>query len=319
MKKVLFAVLCLSLAWSGCKKNEPTPAESTENGKASEDNQGVQNHADAAITDANNLVSANGSLSGRLSEAAQNAVDTNICGAAKDYSQIGQGILTVSYDGVTVCNNRKRGGTIRITLLNYTTGARWIQANAKLKVDFINYKVTRASDGKSIKLNGNLIITNQSGGNFITLFLGSTPSLVHTVEGSSMQVAFDDSLNGTWNINRRYSYAWNSNVATCTGEGIGTNNGVSNLENWGTTRNGFPFTSQVTTPVVWNTTCGAWAPVQGKVVIRVQNPGNAQITTTFGVNTTGQPVPITPNTCPYGMKIEWVWGGSSGNRILGYL
>lgn len=181
MKKILFAALCLSLAWSGCKKNEPTPAESTENGKASEDNQGVQNHADAAITDANNLVSANGNLSGRLSEAAQNAVDTNICGAAKDYSQIGQGILTVSYDGVTVCNNRKRGGTIKITLLNYTTGSRWIQANAKLKVDFINYKVTRASDGKSIKLNGNLIITNQSGGNFITLFLGSTPNLVHTV------------------------------------------------------------------------------------------------------------------------------------------
>jgi hypothetical protein len=159
MKKVLFAVLCLSLAWSGCKKNEPTPAESTENGKASEDNQGVQNHADAAITDANNLVSANGTLSGRLSEAAQNAVDTNICGAAKDYSQIGQGILTVSYDGVTVCNNRKRGGTIKITLLNYATGARWIQANAKLKVDFINYKVTRASDGKSIKLTTGMIGT----------------------------------------------------------------------------------------------------------------------------------------------------------------
>ncbi len=58
----------------------------------------------------------------------------------------------------------------------------------------------------------------------------------------------------SYNINRKFTYTYNPTtiVLTCVGEGIGITSGsLSNLENFGTTRDGDLFTSQVTTPIVW--------------------------------------------------------------------
>ena len=74
----------------------------------------------------------------------------------------------------------------------------------------------------------------------------------------------------------------NTVVFTCSCEGFGSNNGISNLENQGTTREGDAFTSQITEAVVWNTTCGANAGVTGKLLMKVDSK-EFEITVTVGV------------------------------------
>src|SRR6476661_3017298 len=111
-------------------------------------------------------------------------------------------------------------------------------AGCVLKVEYIGYKVTRASDGQSIELNGIQNLTNVSGGTWWELLIGTQPNLVSTVTGTNLNVKFNGSATAVYNINRKFTYTWANSVLTCTGEGIGTSNGISNLENYGTTRDG---------------------------------------------------------------------------------
>ena len=248
----------------------------------------------------------------------------NICGASIDSSQITSGIVTMNFDGVTVCNNRKRSGSVKATIVNFVGGVRWKDPGAVLQLLYTDYKITRASDGASIKFNGTLSITNVTGGNLVYLLLGLAPNttnLIHRVEGNSINVTFDDTKTATWNINRQYTYTKYMNGSTpvieCKGEGMGTNSGLSNLENWGTTRDGDDFTSQVSEPVIWNTTCGLYAPVTGVLIIAVAAK-EFELTTTIGVDISGNPVTPAINTCPYGLKVSWKWKNKTGSKLYKY-
>jgi len=335
MKKILMIFAISAIAFSGCKKNQ---AFKDEDGKVSEDNQNVQSHADAAITDATNSISEIQTLHGgrAANSQAQQAMNalTIPCGASIDSTTIGAGTIRINYDDVTACNNRKRGGSIKLTILNYASGTRWNNPGAVLEVVFTNYKVTRVSDGKSIKLNGTANITNISGGRVWQTILPidsiynslRASSIVHMVNGSNINVTFDESETAVWNINRKYTYTGtvpfnsafnNTPVIKCVGEGTGTSNGISNLENWGTTRSGDAFTNQVTEPVVWNTSCGAWAPLSGKLKLKVEER-EFELITTLGVNAQGTPVSSGLNQCAYGLKVEWTYRSRTGNRVYGY-
>jgi hypothetical protein len=229
------------------------------------------------------------------------------------------GTIKLNYSGI-VCSNRKREGSIKLTILNYSGGVRWKNAGAVLQVDYIGYKVTRASDGKSVELNGTQLVTNKSGGTWFDLIFLGQANLSHEVTSSgALSVKFDGSATASYNINRRFTYTYNSSslVITCVGEGIGSNSSLNNLENFGTTRDGDNFTSQVTTPVIWNTTCGAWAPVQGEVNIKVDDKA-FDLKCTFGVDVNGNAVAIAPNSCPYGMKVEWTYKKKTNKKIFGY-
>ena len=227
------------------------------------------------------------------------------------------GTIKINYDG-TVCGNRKREGSIRLTIQNYVSGKRWKDAGCVLKVDYLAYKVTRASDNKSLKFDGTHYVTNISGGTWWDLFIATQPNLSHSVTGTDLLVTFEDGATATCNINRRITYVWANLILTCTGEGIGSSNGLNNLENYGTTRDGDQFTSQVTTPVVWNTTCGAWAPVTGEVRIKVDSR-EFELVCTFGVNSSGVPVTVGANQCPYGLKLYWKYKKKDKTKIIGYL
>jgi len=128
--------------------------------------------------------------------------------------------------------------------------------------------------------------------------------LSSTIKGTDLSVTSEDGKTASYNINRRFTYSFPNNIITCTGEGIGSLNGVSNLENYGLTRDGDEFTSQVTTAIIWNLTCGPWAPVQGEANIKVDSK-DFELKCLFAVDASGNSVSVGSNACPYGWKIEW--------------
>jgi hypothetical protein len=310
-------LLAGSLAFTGCKKKKEFK---NENGQASADNRTVNGETDAAIGDANDVISNETALSGKGTGAAQTTgVMGNICGLTVDKTNIASGVVILNYNG-TVCNNRKREGSIKLTIKDYTLGKRWKNQGAVLVVDYMSYKITRASDGKSVELNGTHEVTNETGGTWWDLIFNGQASLAHTVRGTNLNVKFDDGKTAVYNINRKFTYTFTGNptvIITCTGEGIGSSNGLNSLENFGTTRDGDSFTSQVTTPIIWNTTCGAHAPVQGAVNVKVDSK-SFDLKVTFAVDASGNAVSVAPNTCAYGYKVEWTYKKKTKNKIFGY-
>jgi hypothetical protein len=314
-------LLSSALLFTGCKKNK---AFKNEDGQSSTDNKNVQSENDAAVNDVNTEIGNNSFLHGRSASASgvnslQSALGITSNPYTVDTNGAYMGTIKINYDGVTVVNNRKRSGSIKLTILNYSTGKRWKQAGCVLQVDYLSYKITRASDGKSVELNGTQNITNETGGSWWELLIAkSQPSLGTSVTGSNLNVTFDDSKTAVYNINRRFTYTLPGGILTCTGEGIGSNGDLSSLENFGTTRDGDSFTSQVTTPIVWNWTCGPWAPVQGEVNIKVAGKDFA-LKVLFSVDQSGNSVASAPNSCAYGWKVEWKYKNKTNKKIFGYV
>jgi hypothetical protein len=202
--------------------------------------------------------------------------------------------------------------------VNYANGVRWKNPGAVIKIEYLNYKITRASDQKSMLLNGVQNLTNVSGGNWFTLLTSPTQTnIVLTITGTNLSVTWQDNKTATYNINRRITYSRAGTIISAKGEGIGTSNNLNDLENYGTTRDGDAFTSQVTTPVIWNTTCGGGAPLQGAVNIKVSSK-NFDLKFLYGVDVNGNTVAVGSNQCPYGWKLEWTANGATSSKVIGY-
>jgi len=308
---ILFIIGILSI--SSCRKKEPvSPVEPEESGQSGIDSREAMVENDLALADVNEIVSGNKKMSGRGTEV------SSICGLFLDSVQANTGVIKLIYDGTT-CNNRNRTGSIRLTLQNYASGKRWKDVGAVLQVEYLNYKVTRASDQKSIMLNGTQLLTNASGGNWLKLLLQTQSNLVTTITGTNLQVTWQDNSNATYNIHRKITYSFSNNILTTTAEGIGTSGGLNNLENFGTTRDGHSFTSQVTTPIVWNTTCGGGAPVQGAATVKVANK-DFELKFLYGVDAAGNSVPVSNNQCPFGWKLEWSANSDTPkSKVIRYL
>lgn len=310
-------VLSGSLLFTSCKKQK---AFKSEDGQTSEDNRTAQSENDNAINDVNQVISDNTLLHGKTSSPQTIAsVLGTICGMTVDTNGMHLGTVKLNYNGTT-CSNRTRTGSIRLTIRNYASGVRWKNVGAVLQVDYLAYKITRASDGKSVELNGSQDITNNTGGTWYDLFFLGQASLSHQVTGTNLNVTFADSKGtstAVYNIHRKFTYTRPSGILTCTGEGIGSSNGINNLENYGTTRDGDSFTSEVRTPIVWNWTCGWWAPIQGDVNIKV-NDKYFDLKVLFGVDASGNAVTVGANQCPYGFKVEWTYKKKTNKKIFGY-
>ncbi len=317
-KKLLLktTIVCvgLLLTFSSCKKKEDTKAED-ESGQASTDSRQAISENDNSITDINNTVKDYPLMHGRVSS----SVQTNtIAGLSVDTNGAYMGTIKLNYDGVTVENNRKRSGSIRLTILNYASGQRWKNAGCVMKVEYLAYRVTRASDSQFIELNGTQNLTNISGGTWWELYTFAQSNLSSSVTGTNLSVNFNGGGTASYNINRKFTYTLNSTyVLTCTGEGIGSSGGINNLENYGTTRDGDAFTSQVTAPIVWNTTCGWYAPISGHLVIKVASK-NFALDALYGVNISGTPISVGANQCAYGWKLTWIVNTTSQSKVIGY-
>lgn len=305
-------LMCLGLVLivSSCKKKEDKLDES---GQASSDSRQAISENDASINDINQTISDYPLMHGRTASPSQVA---SICGLTVDTVGSYMGTIKLNYNG-TSCNNRARTGSIRLTIINYATGQRWKMAGCVMKVEYLGYRVTRTSDGQFIELNGTQNLTNISGGTWWELLIASQPNLSSSVTGTNLSVNFNGAGTANYNINRKFTYTWANSVLTCSGEGIGSSGGLSNLENYGTTRDGDGFTSQVTTPIVWNSTCGWGAPLSGNLKIKIPTRG-LFLDCVFGVNSSGNPITVGSNQCAYGWKLDWAYGQSNGTKTIAY-
>lgn len=307
-------VMCLGLlvTFSSCRKKE---TKTDESGQTSTDSRQAISENDASIDDINKTVSDYPLMHGRVAPVSAKSAAT-ICGLSVDTTGSYMGTIKLNYNGTT-CNNRTRTGSVRLTIINYASGQRWKNVGCVMKVEYLAYRVTRASDGQYIELNGVQNLTNVSGGTWLDLFLGLQPNLSSSVTGTNLSVNFNGAGTASYNINRKFTYTWSNLILTCSGEGIGSSGGINNLENYGTTRDGDPFTSQVTTPIVWNSTCGWGAPLSGQLVIKVPTKG-LTLDCVFGVNSSGTPIAVGSNQCAYGWNLSWVYGPTSGTKVVAY-
>ncbi|MES2681708.1 MAG: hypothetical protein V4635_17565 [Bacteroidota bacterium] len=313
--KISFLLFVIAFAFTACKKRK---AFNDEDGQASIDSRNVQGENDGALNDINDVISSQASLRGRGASAMGiQGITGNLCGFTIDTLSLGAGSVKLNYDGTT-CGNRTRTGSIKLIIVNFAAGRRWKLQGCELKVEYLAYKITRASDGKSMEFNGTQTITNETGGSWWELLITKTqPSFVTSIRGTDLKVTFDDGKTASYNINRRFTYTVPGGIITCTGEGIGSLNGITKLENYGLTRDGDEFTSQVTTPIVWNMTCGPWAPFTGEVNIKMDNK-SFDVKCLFGVDAGGNGFDVGPNSCPYGWKVEWKYKKKTGKKIIPY-
>jgi hypothetical protein len=265
---------------------------------------------DATDNDINGILRGNSGLN-KLEEGYQ-FLSSPLCGCTIDSSQMAQKILFFNFDGTTSCfsPSRLRSGQIKVQL---TSGSHWDNAGAVITETFINYKITRQSDNKSITFNGVKKLTNVNGNNWISVYLGAS-NLKYRERAFNIDVTFDNNQHATWNSARttEWGYTAATQKITFTAKGDTSLNGFSNVDSWGLNRFGDTFTTYYNTPVTSNTYCGFWRFLSGELVHHLDN---ADYTLTLGVDQNGS---ASTGTCAYGYKVAWNVGGNANSVVLSY-
>jgi hypothetical protein len=303
-KSLLFLSTALFFVaiFTACKKEDKSSSNdnSTEASVHSDDQARFSSEVDAVANDADGSLESSASFSGRLDQAHLNVV----CDATLEYDTISNPrTITITYNGGNCWGTRIRTGVV---VLSMAQGVHWKDAGAVLTVTFQNLKITRASDSKSITINGTQTYTNVSGGLLINLLLLGT--ITHTITSSDMSVTFDDNTQRTWQVAKQRVYAISNNVGTITITGTHTEGNITNVAEWGTNRFGHAFTSSTVQPLVISSDCN-FRLISGEV--KHITP-LVTATVTFGLNADGNPTSC-PGTGHYYFKV--VWTGSNGNSL----
>jgi hypothetical protein len=306
MKKQLLIALAIGTASfiASCKKESKTEETATPEALEANDKQFnadanfYKGESDQSNDDINTALKDIPAFRGG-SVSVPEVLSSPLCGVTIDSSQIDSLVLFFNFDGVTPCFNptRTRSGQIKVRL---TSGAHWSDVNAVLTIDYINFKVTRLYDNKSIRFNGTKTLQNINGNDWLGFILG-TATLKYRERALSIHVDFDNGSNATWNCARitQWNYTPSSSKITFTASGDTTLNSYSNVDSWGVNRFGMAFTTNYNSPVVSNTYCGLWNFISGELVHHVNN---RDFTLTLGVDQNGNP---TPYACAYGYKVTW--------------
>lgn len=258
-----------------------------------EDENFFSTEIDAVLFDANTLLEADASVSPRQQ-------DNLICDANLSFDLLSDPVkLTATFDGSDCIANRKREGVIE---LSAPRGTDWKNAGANFTLEFKDFKVTRTRDGKSITINGRQTYTNTSGGLLLTL--AGQQSVVHTIMSDGLSVTFGNGASVNWQVAQKRAFTYdNGIVASVTGTHSADNE--ENIVFWGTTRFNTPFTSSVTSPLVFRQDCN-YRLTAGAFQHRIDS---FTATATFGLDAQGNPV-----SCPAGnFYYKLVWNGADGN------
>jgi hypothetical protein len=236
-----------------------------------------------------------------------------LCGVTIDSTLIDSLILVFNFDGITPCFSptRTRSGQIKVRLIS---GSHWSDVNAMLTIEYINFKVTRLYDNKSIKFNGTKTLQNVNGNNWLGFILG-TSTLEYRERANNIHVEFDNGSNATWNSARttQWSYTPSNGRITFTANGDTAMNGYSTVDSWGVNRFGYNFTTKYNTAVASNTYCGLWNFTSGELVHYVNN---RSFVLTLGVDQSGNPSTL---DCAYGYKVTWTpAGGTQTSLVFSY-
>jgi hypothetical protein len=318
MKKQLIALLFLGsvLFLSSCKKDDddngsggvPSKEQlSEQQAQFSDDANDYRGESDQADNDINQSMQDNPNF-----EKMGSANYTGCGYTIDDSTAITGNTVYFNFDGTTTCFTpaRKRSGTIKVELVS---GNSWSEAGAVVEITYINYKVTKVSNGSTIEFDGSKRLTNVNGHNWIEFFAG-VKTYKYKEEAFNMMVTYNSGQTATWNCDRTTEWSYNlAQGIVFKADGDTTVNGYAHTDSWGTTRYGGSFVISYSSPWESNTICGLWKPTSG-VIVHHMDSGNYTIT--LGVNQSGIP---TPTSCGFGFKVTWVaTNGNSGTAVISY-
>ena len=315
MKKLIIYLGVLLLASSivtSCKKREKEIAMDEETKQFNEDANDIKSESDNVDNDINSSIN-NTSLGGRTSA----SYSSELCGVTIDSSQIANKILFYNFDGSTPCfsPSRTRGGQIKVELIN---GNSWKDVGAVLKLTYINFKIIKLSNNKSIQFNGVKTLKNVNGINWFT-FLTSASNFKFQSRALNVNVTFENGDQAIWNSARITTWDYIAANVTpgipygyvkFTSNGDTIRNNVSNIDSWGTNRNGQIFQTYYQSPWVSNSYCGFWRPVSGNLSHQV---GIYNLGLQLGVNQNGDPSTL---NCAYGYKVSWTPLGGTVQTVI---
>jgi hypothetical protein len=302
--------LCVVFILPACKKKRAFKEES---GQSAEDVRMAQGQNDEAIKDVNIAIMEQSLLRGRpASPGSVSSATSELCGVQIDTTSVYQGITRLKYLG-TSCSGLVKSGSIVISIENYPTN-KWKNRNTVLKMEFIAYKVI-LPNGKSVQFDGTAYIKNESGNTWYEMRYLNAGNIIQDQTADNIKITYDGNNTALFNFNRRLTFSYSGGVSSCSVEGLGYFNGVSNLDNWGQTRNGDDFTSEVQSPLVWKSYCGSSNPVTGVLNIKVEDKP-FDLKAEFGVDQSGSP--SDGGSCPYGWKVSWSYKKKESSRILPY-
>ena len=318
MKKLIIYLGVLLLSSSivtSCKKREKEIAMDEETKQFNEDANDIKSESDNVDNDINSSIN-NTSIGGRTSA----SYSSELCGVTIDSSQIANKVLFYNFDGSTPCfsPSRTRGGQIKVELIN---GNSWKNVGAVLKLTYINFKIIKLSNNKSIQFNGVKTLKNVNGINWFT-FLTSVSNFKFQERALNVNVTFENGDQATWNSARTSTWDYIAANVTpgipygyvkFTSNGDTIRNNISNTDSWGTNRNGQIFQTYYQSPWVSNSYCGFWRPISGNLSHQV---GIYNLGLQLGVNQNGDPSTL---TCAYGYKVSWTpLGGTAQTLINSY-
>jgi len=290
------------LAFTSCKKDKSETTNSNDTIEMSaqtDDETQVSAELNAIADDADAAVSGEATMSGRVLSICDATATAEVTGDIKK--------ITITYDGTNCKGNRKRTGTVIISM---PKNVYWKNAGAVITIEAKNLKITRVRDNKSITINGTKTITNVSGGLLVNL--SSQGTITHKIESDGITVTFDNNAQRTWKLAEQRDFTFNNGiVATVTG--FHTEGNKTDISVWGVNRFGNEFTSEITSPLVVRQDCD-FRLVSGSVV---HTRGDISATLVFGLDVAGLPV-----SCPVGasyyFKATWTGPNGSLSVILPY-
>lgn len=308
--RVLIIGLPLIFITGSCKKKK---AFKEENGQSAEDMKRVQSQNNEVVNDINVAIMEQSLMRGKGTDL--NSVTTELCGVDIDTLLILKGITRLIYNG-NLCDGVKKTGQIIISLTEYPL-KKWKYPGCVVKIDFIAYKVT-GPDGKSVQIDGTEYLENESGNSWYNMRYLNATNLIQIQTGDNLKITFDDAHTAIYNINRRitFNYSTASKITSCRIDGLGSSNGVSNLDNWGQNQDGDNFTTTVISPLVWKSNCGSRAPLEGEVHMKVEGK-EFEIKCLYGIDEEGNSV-AESTTCPFGWKLSWSYKRKTLSRIIAY-
>ena len=315
MKKLIILSMGLllgsSLLFTACKKDKTSDTEITNEAEMQSNDQAlVADQTDDVSTDVSTMSENVGAISGfSAGSNPSNIVNTPIpyfpspCNATVTYDTANSvRTWTITYNGLNCAGTRTRTGVVTASI---PAGVRWKDAGAQITVSYVNLKITRVSDGKSITVNGNIVITNVSGG--LLRNLATNSPITHTISSSNMSITFDNGSQRTWSIAKQRVFTYNNGMVITT-TGTHTDGATTGISEWGTNRFGNPFVTQITSPMVIRQDCNfrlTSGAIKHSRLVRT-------VDVTFGLDANGNPTSC-PGTGNYYMKI--VWTNASGTTV----
>lgn len=304
MKRVFLNIAMLafasSLVLSSCKKTDEEPDYSELSQHAS-DNSTTQRETDQADDDAIALLEGS-ALSARTSSP---SLGSDVVKFEQD--PVNSKKYTLVYQGKFSDGKVKTGKIIS----ELTTGNKWTDQDAVLKLTFENVKVTRGN--KSVTFTGSKTITNITGKKIKDLKIGDAP-IVHNIVSTDLKITFEDGTTRTWNVSKTRKFTKTSDGLQVAVDGTGSNSGYTNLAEWGLTRKGTTFYTSIDKTIVFNE-CASNdpKPISGK---KTHKGLVKEASVTYGVDASGNEI-SSCNATHY--KLNWVnKKGETQTTILAY-